>query len=374
MFEQFHEWYAGRHEYAKQWKEKTGGKVVGYFCSYAPIELMYAANILPVRILGGHEPPELTEPYIFGMYCPFCRDVLEQGLRGRYDYLDGIMIAQSCLHLRQSFNSWKLHIPVDFAYYLYHPMKVQSKHARPYLRQELENFKQALEEWSGKEITDEALGEATELVNKNRRLMRQIYDLRRDPDPHMTGLEAMEMVASSQMVDVRDHNKALEGVLAKLPERKAGKEEAVRLMIVGSENDDTALVGMIESLDAVVVIDDHCTGSRFFWNEVVPNGDRMLAIAERYCDRPPCPSKDWEERRRFPHILNLAKDWGVQGAIIVQQKFCDPHELDIPPLRQMLEDNGIPTYPLELDVTVPLGQFKIRVEAFLEMLRSEELF
>ena len=91
-----------------------------------------------------------------------------------------------------------------------------------------------------------------------------------------------------------------------------------------------------------------------------------MAIASRYIDRPACPSKDWPERTRLPHILKLAQDFNVQGALLIQQKFCDPHELDIPNIRQHLEQNGIPTYFLEFDVTVPVGQFKTRVEAFLE--------
>ena len=75
-----------------------------------------------------------------------------------------------------------------------------------------------------------------------------------------------------------------------------------------------------------------------------------------------------------PHIVELADEWGVEGAIVIQQKFCDPHELDIPAIRKALEDAGVKTLFLELDVTVPVGQFKIRVEAFLEMLAEEDLF
>jgi benzoyl-CoA reductase subunit C len=67
----------------------------------------------------------------------------------------------------------------------------------------------------------------------------------------------------------------------------------------------------------------------------------------------------------------LAKDWRVEGALIIQQKFCDPHELDIPSLREYLEKNGVPTYFLELDVTVPIGQFSTRIEAFIESLLEE---
>ena len=86
MMEKFKEWYEQRHTYAKEWKKKTGGKVAGYFCTYVPEEILYAADVLPVRILGSHEPQDVTEPHIFGMFCPFCRDCLAQGLQGRYDY------------------------------------------------------------------------------------------------------------------------------------------------------------------------------------------------------------------------------------------------------------------------------------------------
>src|SRR3990172_7852839 len=103
MIDKYKEWYDNRHDYAREWKKNTGGKVLGYMCTYVPEEILYAADVLPVRILGGHKPQNVTEPHIFAMYCPFCRDVLAHGLQGHYKYLDGIMIAQSCLHIRQAY-------------------------------------------------------------------------------------------------------------------------------------------------------------------------------------------------------------------------------------------------------------------------------
>jgi len=374
MMEKFKEWYQKRHEYAQEWKNKTGGKVVGYLCTYVPEEILYAAGVLPVRILGSHEPQDVTEPHIFGMYCPFCRDCLAQGLKGRYDYLDGIMIAQSCLHIRQTFTSWKLHIPIDFSYYLPMPNNVQSKRAFPYLTGELRVLKEALEKWTGKAITDEDLNKGIEIMNKSRKLTRDLYELRKQPNPALTGLEAMYAVVASQMVDKKDYNETLQGILEKLPQRPVEKDSKVRLMILGSEDDDTKFLQMVESLGAIFVVDDHCTGSRYFWNEVTPNQNPLEAIASRYVERIPCPSKDWPERTRMEHIKKLAQDWEVQGAIVIQQKFCDPHELDIPATIESLKQIGIPAQFLELDVTVPVGQFKTRVEAFLEMLREEDLY
>ena len=45
-----------RHDEARAWKERTGGKVIGLFCCDVPEEIIHAAGMLPVRLLGEHEP------------------------------------------------------------------------------------------------------------------------------------------------------------------------------------------------------------------------------------------------------------------------------------------------------------------------------
>ena len=374
MFTQFKDWYENRHEYAKEWKAKTGGKVLAYMCTYVPEEILYAADVLPIRVYGSHEASSLTEAHVFGMYCPFCRDCLAQIMDGKYDYVDGIMIAQACLHMRQIYSSWEIHKPPEFKYYLPMPIQVASKHARPHLAAEYKMFKEAVEKWVGKEITDKDLDRGIEIMNTNRELMRQVYTLRDGEKPPLTGVESMHMTTSSQMVDKVEHNKELEKLVKELPSRTMDRETGIRLMIVGSESDDIEFMEMVETLNATFVADDHCTASRYFWNKVEPMEDRLQAIANRYLDRPPCPTKDTTtDFVRFTHVMAMAKKADVEGAVIIQQKFCDPHEIDIPLLRQRFEDAGIRTYFLELDVTVPIGQFKIRIEAFLEMLRADEL-
>ena len=60
LFDQFFEWYDDRNSYAKEWKERTEGKVVGSLCTYTPEEVLTAANCLTVTLLGFHEPQDLT--------------------------------------------------------------------------------------------------------------------------------------------------------------------------------------------------------------------------------------------------------------------------------------------------------------------------
>lgn len=376
MITDFRQWEENRHIYAKNWKERTGGKVVGYFCTYVPEEILYAADILPIRILGSHEPQDVTEPHIFGMFCPFCRDCLAQGLKGRYDYLDGVMISQSCLHIRQAYTSWIKHIPRDFSYYLPMPNNVQSRHAVTYLASELNQFKSAVENWTGREITGENLRNGIDIMNENRSLMHKLYSHKKRDNPPISGAETMEVAISQQMVDKREHTPALRNLIDKLDKGVSSVNKGTRLMILGSEDDDIPFIRMVESVGGTVVIDDHCVGTRYFWNNVDNNNneDIITSIARRYCERPACPSKDWVDRTRIPHLLSLAKEFNVKGAIVIQQKFCDPHELDIPAINKAFKENGINTLFLEFDVTVPIGQFKIRVEAFLEMLQEDDLF
>jgi len=377
--EKFKQWYENRHEYAKEWKKRTGGKVVGFFCTYAPEEIFYAFDILPVRLLGSHEPQDITEPHIFGMFCPFCRDVLAQGLKGRYDYLDGIFIGQSCLHLRQAFTSWDIHKNPGWSYYLPMPSHVQSKRAVPFLVEEYKLLIKELEDWTGKKITDQDLRKGIKIMNKARRVMKDIYEFRKKENPPITGTEAMYMTCAQFFTDAREFVPYAEEVKKQLETRKLERDPGKRIMIVGSENDDIEYLNMIEtlgereSLGCTVVVEDHCTTTRYFWDEVDETIENPLeAIAKRYVTRTPCPSKDWPERTRLQKILNFAKDFNVDGAIIIQQKFCDPHEADIPFIRKFLEENGIPTYFLEFDVTVAAGPFAIRTEAFLETLEFEE--
>lgn len=377
--EKFQQWYEERLTYQQEWKDRTGGKMVGYFCTYTPEEIFYAFDVLPVRILGSHEIQDVTEPHLFAMFCPFCRDVLAQGLKGRYDHLDGITLGQSCLHLRQAFNAWEIHRNPGWSHYLPMPNNVQSPRAVPFLKAEYELLIKKLEALTGKTISDSDLKRGIDLMNDVRRTMKTIYEFRKQENPPITGLEAMYMACSQFFTDAREWLPVAKAVVTELSSRQLERDPGKRLILVGSENDDIEFIKMVETLGekesvgATVVVEEHCTTTRYFWDEVDQSfADPLTAIADRYVARTPCPSKDWPQRTRLERILKFARDYNADGAIVIQQKFCDPHETDIPFVRKVLEKNGIPTYFLEFDVTTAVGPFAIRVEAFLETLDQED--
>ena len=388
----FHRIVESHHEYAKAWKQRTGGKVVGYFCAYVPEELIYATGALPVRVMGSLRPTELAEAHIPSMYCSFCRDVLAEGLAGSYDYLDGVVMAKSCIHLEHAFECWGLSVTTPFKYYLPMPWVLDSPEAKKYYLTELKRFKDNLEEWSGKAVTEQALDKSIKTHNRYRQLMHQLYDLRKSNPPLVSGLEAAEIALVSMLSDKAEFLPHLEKAITELPASPNRPKSGARLMIAGGENYDLELFKAMESLGANVVIDELCMGSRYFWNPVLipsllsetdsatrrdgegegegASQDRLEALADRYLCRPPCPAKA-TPMPRYEHLLNLVKDFKAQGVLLIQQKFCSPHALDIPDLSRFLMEHNIPSYTFELDITLAKGQLRTRTEAFLEMLELE---
>ena len=361
--QRFQQVVENRHEYAQEWQRRTGGKVVGYLCAYVPEEVLYAAGALPVRVLGEQQLQDLTDSHIFAMFCAYCRDVLGQGLLGKYDYLNGIVLAHVCAHIRQTYESWRRHLPTEFGYLLWTPSQVQNRAALPFFLDQTASFRRATEEWLGRPITETALREASDVYNRNRGLLRRLYAARKERPPRLSGRSAMEVVIASTIMDKVEHSSMLEALLAE----PGSPQQGIRLMVVGSENNDTELVGFLESLGAVVVIEDNCLGNRYFWNDTAGDGDPLAAIARRYLDKLPCPLLDVDSRRRGQYLLDLAREYDVQGVIFLRQKFCDPHGWEQPIMEKLFEDAGLPCLCLELDLTVPAGQYRTRMQAFLEL-------
>ena len=96
MNETFQRYARSHHEAVRQWKADTGRKVIGYLCCVVPEEIIYAAGALPVRIVGTSDELERAQLHVPPNTCPFMRSCLDAGLRGLYDYLDGVVIPTTC--------------------------------------------------------------------------------------------------------------------------------------------------------------------------------------------------------------------------------------------------------------------------------------
>lgn len=365
--DKFKDMLRNRHEYAKTWKERTGRKVLGYFETYFPEELAYAAGMLPVRIMAEHEPDDISTKWIYAC-CYSVRDIVNQLLNDRYDYIDVTVNTEGCQWMFSAFEVWTNNNPDIKSHYLFLPDYTDAMTSKTVLRSELEILKLKFEEWSGQEITDEALDHAIEVYNKNRQLLRRINILRRMEKTPLLGSEAMNVILADQVVDKAEMNVILEDYIRELEERTP-YEDRIRLMLIGSETYNTELEELVEEMGANVVIDELDNGSSYYWNDVVPMKDRLMAIGLRYLGRPHSALKDNNWRRRPQHIFELAEDFCVDGALIVKQIYCHPHGTDNYAVWKLLRERGIPYHFFERDNSIPKDETRVRIESFLNMLR-----
>ncbi len=368
--EQFREILKNHHQYAKDWKKKTGGKVLGYYEPYMPEEVAYAAGILPIRLLSEHEPDDITDRFMYGQ-CACTRDLLNLFAKGRFDYVDGHAYAEACQWMRGAFQTCEEYMPKNaYSQYGYTPDDVDGARSKDLLRAEVESFKKSLGKWTGNKINNRALDHAINVYNTNRRLLHQVYEMRRLDNPVVSGTEAMEMVLSSQVMDKEDHNRLLRDAIKELRGRKKVNNNGVRLMLVGSPTSDVSLEKLIESIGGTVVIDELCTGAGYFWNEVIPLEDRLMAISLRYLGKPHCALKDNNWRRRPAFIHQLFEDFNAKGVIISKEIYCHPHGTDNPELWKQFREHYMPFHFLERDTTLPERETKVRLEAFINMLKA----
>ena len=368
VLEQFGNLLSTRHDIAKRWKSRNR-RVVGWTCTYTPEEIIYAADILPVRILGSSESARLADAYCPDNMCSFCRSCFDLALKGDYDYLDGYVASNSCDNRGKMYDLWRHHVKLPYTHLINTP-HTNTEKAHNFFYDELVRFKESLQNAFEISISDQSLRKAIRVYNENRTLLKKVYDLRRKNPPLISGVEALEIVLSSMLTHKERHNKLLNRLLHKVSDRRNLPKRGVRLLVSGSVMDDAELLRVVEAVGGSVVADDLCTGSRYFWDLVDLDADPLRAITRRYLDKVPCPFMHQSEDR-FKHVTDMAKRYDVEGAIIFVLKFCDPHLFDAPLLKEELESSGLPVLYLEWEHAISgIAQLRTRIEAFIEMIRG----
>jgi benzoyl-CoA reductase subunit C len=375
IIERFRAITGDTHQYAKSLQAK-GKLLAGYMCTHVPEEILYAAGIVPVRILTSHVSQAATRSYIHETYCSFSHDTAYQGLQHNYDYLDLLVTSSSCIHMGEAFNVWVRFAGFEKKSFLIpYPHIIQTKPAAAFMAESFGEFKQFVEKFAKKSITDDDLERAIKVYNQTRRLLKRLWEFLRRENPPITGPDVATVTLASQVMDKQECNKLLEQLIKKLEARPGKARSGARLMVSGGACDDLAIFDLLEDLDynANLVFVDSCTATRYFWFEV-PEGrpDKLIAIAEGYISRIPCPAKDnvpgTGEKKRFRFIQQFVEEYKPDGVVFLYQRFCSPQPMDIVALKPILDKLGVPSTDFELDTTLPITQFRTQLEAFLETI------
>lgn len=358
--------------YARAWKERTQGKVIGILPMNFPAELVRAAGGLPLLIQEDDTAITYGRSLLFEFYCGYTRSLADQAATGKFGGLDGLFLVDHCVALLGAVDAIRFELPDLPVYLAQYPASMDEPETPPMVRERLGDLWSRLEELCGTKITDDALHEAIAESNKNRAMLRHIYDLRRSGKIALTSRQMQVIVKSAMVMDVAEHNAALSKLVPLLEQQNATPGDMIRLHLSGHfcHAPKPDLLDMIESCGVTVVDDDLFTGTRFMSTDVAEGGDPAEALANWYFDRNntvPCSTRaqksvDWEE-----YLETSLKQSGAEGVIVLVAKFCEPHMLYYPELRKKFHDSGVPHLLIETEHEgLPLEMLKTRVEALIE--------
>ena len=368
--------YQNRGKRARKLRE-SGTKVIGYFCCFVPDEIITAMDMLPYRIQGSqNDPIDEADALLEPMACPFARSCFNLALKGEYDFLDGFVAPHSCDTIERMYHIWHQNKPSPFNHMINVPHMLGPS-SDAFYRKELEYFIKRLEDFSGRKMDPARLREAVSLYNRRRALLRELYDLRKDNPPRVSGTEITKTLVAGMGIPATEHIELVSALIQEVQNRPAPKPDGLpRIFIWGNEIDDIAFVRLVEECGAHVVMDDLCTGSRFFWEDVPATDDPLDALARRYicthCPRtlkPQAGNRQTDLENRFGYIRQFMADWKADGAIFYIVRYCDTCELEGPDLKEYLNGLKLPVLMIEDDYsTSTMGQLRTRIQAFLEMI------
>ncbi len=354
----------------KDWKNE-GGRVVGYFCSMMPEELFMAAGLLPFRMRAtGSTGTDSGDSYFTNNNCTFVRHCFSLALEGDFDFLDGVVVINSCDQIRRIYDNWLRKVDTPFIEIIALPRSSGPDQVK-WFGEEFQRLKDRLEEHFKVEITPDALNEAIQLTNETRRLQRELYQLRERERPPITGAETLAvMVAGTAMPKAR-YNQLLRELLVELQGRELEDSYRARLMVTGGILDDPSWIAAIEDMGGLVVTDGTCFGGRLVQGNIDEHAsDPMQALAQYYlADRPSCPRMIDTQTKRRDFTIDLARRSNCDGIIGEKMMFCDMWQVEQFMMTMDLREEEIPFLKVEREyVTSGTGQLKTRVQAFIEAM------
>ncbi len=354
----------------EEWKE-GGGKVLGYFCSSMPEEIMTAAGLLPFRMRAtGSTDTELSDAYLSSINCSFTRHCLNAALSGALDFLDGLIVPNSCDNVRRIYDHWIRLMRTPFVQMISLPRKAGDAQVT-WFREELATLMARMEEHFGVDISEARLWEAIRLHNETRRLLRRLYDLRKAVAPPITGAETLAVTVAGTAMPKAAYNRLLSELLDDLAGHDGHTDYRARLMVMGGELDDPGYLEVIEGQGALVVTDSLCFGSRIFWKNVDEGVDDPLTALARFyvADRPSCPRVFGQYEQRAAFVREMIRDFHVDGVILERLAFCDLWGFEQFTIKNDFQDWGIPLMMLDREYALSAtGQLRTRVQAFLETI------
>lgn len=357
--------------------KEAGGRLVGYLCSYTPLEVIEAAGASGVALCGmSNEPVVEAEKVLPKNLCPLIKSTygFAHADKCPYTYFADLIVGETTCDGKKKM--YELLGDIKDTYVLQLPQGQGRAWARDAWREEVRLFKEELERRYEVTVTDDDLRRAADMRNRFRRAMVELYELQANVPPAMSGVEMMTTALQSTFsFKVEESIERVESLLAARRDAyEAGERpisaDAKRILLTGCPSGGViSKVGMsIERNGGVIVCLDDCSGERTQSAMIDPQADDIIgAIADRYLSIQ-C-SVMTPNGGRMENTAAMCKKYHVDGVIDLTLTACHTFAVESELMRRKMEEIGVPYLHIETDYAPgDQGQIDTRIAAFIEML------
>jgi benzoyl-CoA reductase/2-hydroxyglutaryl-CoA dehydratase subunit BcrC/BadD/HgdB len=344
--------------------KESGQLVAGVLPIHYPRELLRAFNVHPVEIWG---PPRIDptygaahlQPYV----CSIVRNATAFQQMGGLDVVDLILVPHACDSL-QGLGSVLLDFiqPNQPIIPLYLP-RAKREVGFEFLVGELKKLYLHLKIISGLTPSDDDLLAAIYQEEQYDIAFSDLY--RKREASYLSNLDFYRLVRSREYIPGESFLKMAQNISEQSP---ADLHSDIPIIISGIVPEPMEILESIETLGGRVVADDFaCCGRRRY--AVGKSEDPFERMAERLMSGPPDWNKGDPIGERLQNLIDMIETNGARGILFYTVKFCEPELFDLPQLKGGLQEQGIPSLIIEMDINDSLSnQTMTRIQAFMEMI------
>ena len=333
----------------KRWKAAVPGrKAIGYMPIYVPRELVHAAGMLPVGILGGGDQLEVIQgdAYYQSYICRIPRSTLELGLTGRLDCLDGMLFPSICDVIRNLSGMWQILFKDKYVRYFDVPQNYVDAIGGNFYVHELEALRDGLAKLRGSPITNAELNGSIRVYNANRAAVRDLYAYRAAKPWQAPTSEVYLVLRAGMVLPPEEHTALVRDYIAAADALPRPKRDNARIVLTGSfcEQPPLGLIKSIEMAGCYIVDDDFMLVARWLLDDVPDDADPLEELSRAFLHRSASTAAKYDTRRedKGAYLLQQVKQGSAEGVIFAAPSFCDPALLERPMLQDVLAKHNVP--------------------------------
>ncbi len=334
---------------ARAWKAAAPGRhVIAYLPIYVPREIIHAAGMLPLGILGAGDNLEVIhgDAYYQSYICRIPRSTLELGITRRLDFVDGLLFPSICDVIRNLSGLWKLLFPTVYVRYLDLPQNYSDAIGGRFYVGELKELRDGLARIAGTEITDAILRDSIALYNENRRLVKDVYVLRSRTPWLAPTSEVYLLMRAGMVLPVEEHNTLLREYMAAVQTAPRPMRDNARVVLSGvfCEQPPLNLIKAVEMSGCYIVDDDFMLVTRWLVDDVRTDGDPIENLAVSFLHHSAETAAKYQPSlaAKGQYLLDAVRESRAEGVIFAAPSFCDPALLERPMLEKRLDDANVP--------------------------------